>query len=77
MYDFNGRAIVTDKNYNFIASVEPQGVASLPQGDSAVSFGCESVKGENDELPEVTVRFMTRDLPEIIKTGNDMFDGTK
>ena len=66
MYDFDGKAIVTDKNYNFIASVEPQGAATLPQGDSAVSFSCESVKGEDDELPEISVRFMTRDLPEKI-----------
>lgn len=66
LFDFNGKAIVTDKNYNFIASVEPQGTATLPQGDSAVSFSCESVKGEDDELPEISVRFMTRDLPEKI-----------
>ncbi|MBQ0129582.1 MAG: hypothetical protein KBT57_07055 [bacterium] len=66
LYDFSGKAFITDKNFNFIAPVEKQGIASLPQGDSSVSFSCESVKGEDDELPEVSVRFMTRDVPETV-----------
>ena len=66
LYDFSGKAFITDKNFNYIAPVEKQGIASLPQGDSAVSFSCESVEGEDDELPEVSVRFMTRDVPETV-----------
>lgn len=64
MYDFNGKAMVTDKNYNLIRTVEVQGNAALPQGDSHIAFSC-SKKG--DCSPDIVVRFITRGKPETIK----------
>ena len=60
VYDFDGNAFVTDLNYNKLQEVEAQGVSFLDEGVSEVSFTCE-VKADDNKIPEVTVRFMTRD----------------
>lgn len=59
--DLNGTAAVTDRNYNVLERVTPQGSASLPHGASSVSFTCAH---ERDETPDVTVRFITRGVGE-------------
>ncbi|MEA5129433.1 MAG: hypothetical protein VB074_14735 [Proteiniphilum sp.] len=58
LYELDGKAIITDKNYNTITEVIPQGSAALMQGVSSVSFSCE--KGGEDDDPDVVVRFITR-----------------
>jgi len=57
LFDKDGKAVVTDKNYNTIQTVAPEGKALLPVGQSAVSFSCEIAKA--DDAPEVTVRYIT------------------
>ncbi|MBQ3861553.1 MAG: hypothetical protein II779_13560 [Clostridia bacterium] len=57
LYDLDGKAAVTDKNYNVIENVTPVGYASLPRGTSSVSFTCGH---ERDEEPDVILRFLTR-----------------
>lgn len=69
LYEMDGRAMITDRNYNIIAEVNPQGSAALTQGASAVSFSCE--KGGEDNDPEVIVRLVTRGKGEEIIKRND------
>ena len=61
-YDFDGKAYITDSNYNKIKEIETQGVLFLNEGNSEVSFTC-NVKTEEKKTPHVTVRFITRDKP--------------
>lgn len=63
--DFDGMARITDLNYNTLEEVIPQGIPFLSEGHSEVSFRCE-VKPEKKKSPNVTVRFVTRGLPETI-----------
>lgn len=65
LYGFDGKAIITDENYNYIETIEKQGLSSLPEGESTISFSCDTEKG--DDMPEVSVRFITRSLPETVK----------
>lgn len=64
LYTFDSKAIVTDKNYNVISEVTPQGNALLPAGSSAVAFSCEQI---SEDAPEVIIRYITKGTPEIIK----------
>lgn len=61
LYDFDGKAMITDKNYNLIERVNVEGKLHLPAVSSAVSFSCEPGVGET---PEVVVRYVTRGTPE-------------
>ena len=63
LYSLDGKAVVTDKNYNVIQEVTPEGKALLSSGSVAVSFSCEAV---GEDAPEVIVRFITRGTPEVI-----------
>lgn len=63
LYGFDGKASVTDKNYNVISLVTPQGNAEIPAGDSHVAFSCDK---DSDSAPDITVRFITRGTPETI-----------
>lgn len=63
LYGFDGKAHVTDKNYNIIASVVPQGDAEVAAGDSHIAFACDK---DEESAPDVTVRFITRGAPEKI-----------
>lgn len=63
LYGFDGKAHVTDKNYNVIASVVPQGNAEVAEGDSHIAFACDK---DEDSAPDVAVRFITRGVPEKI-----------
>lgn len=64
LYTSDGKAQVTDKNYNVISVVNAQGNAALPQGNSAVSFSCDKI---GSGTPLVTVRYITRGNPETLK----------
>ena len=64
LYSFDGKAYVTDKNYNILQEVKPQGQAKLAQESSAVAFSCELL---TEDAPEVVVRYMTKGDPELIK----------
>ena len=66
IYDFDGSAFVTDRNYNTIQEIQPQGVSYLPEGPSQVSFSCK-VTNEGNKRPEVSLRFITRGKPETLK----------
>lgn len=63
LFTADGKAVVTDKNYNVIEEVQPEGKASLPAGSSAVSFSCELV---SEDAPDVIIRYITRGEPEKI-----------
>jgi hypothetical protein len=63
LFDFDGTATLTDRNYTTLQTVEVLGGAALPTGTSAVAFSCGHAKYET---PEITVRFMTRGVPETI-----------
>lgn len=65
IYDFDGTAYITDLNFNKIEEVQVQGVSFLDEGRSEVSFTCET-KAEKGKSPEVTVRYITRNMPEIV-----------
>lgn len=67
LYSFDGKAVVTDKNYNVISEVQPQGNALLPAGSSAVAFSCEAA---SEDVPEVIIRYITRGTPEVIELKN-------
>lgn len=64
LYTFDGKAVVTDKNYNVISEVTPQGNALLPAGSSAVAFSCEQI---SEDAPEVIIRYITKGVPEVIR----------
>ena len=64
LYTFDGKAVVTDKNYNVISEVQPQGSALLPAGSSAVAFSCEQT---SEDTPEVIIRYITKGTPEGIR----------
>ncbi|MNN29478.1 hypothetical protein D3C81_1430820 [compost metagenome] len=57
LLDHKGKALLTDKNYGFIADLTVQGTAMLPKGGSAVAFSCDT---HGEEKPEVIVRYNTR-----------------
>lgn len=63
LYDFDGTARITDRNYNTITQITSRGVSLLEEDASEVSFSCE-VKPEGKKRPEVSVRYMTRGTPE-------------
>ena len=63
--DFDGTASITDSNYNKIKEIETQGIIDLNEGNSEVSFTC-NVKTEEKKMPHVTLRFITRGIPETI-----------
>ena len=66
VYDFDGSAYITDQNFNKLEGVFPKGNAFLDEGTSEVSFSCE-VKSQDNKPPQVTVRYITRSTPEVIR----------
>lgn len=63
--DFDGKALVTDPNYNIMETVVPQGTAPLSKGNNEVSFSYE-VSPQDKKKPEVTVRYLTRGAAETL-----------
>lgn len=64
-YGYDGKAFVTDMNYNTLEEVVPRGVSVLDVGLSEVSFQCE-VKTEDKKKPEVRIRFLTLGQPDTL-----------
>ena len=62
VYDFEDVAYVIDASYNKLEEIVPEGVSILPEGTSEVYLICE-VDPETKLLPEVTVRYVTREQP--------------
>ncbi|MCK9302799.1 MAG: hypothetical protein PHU62_05865 [Bacteroidales bacterium] len=63
LYEFSGEAVVTDKNYNVVKNIIPNGKLSLTEGTSNISFYCD----RNEGSPEVVLRFITRSEPESVR----------
>ena len=63
LLDHQGRATLTDQNYNVLSELNVQGKALLPRGASGVSFSCETA---GNDRPDVVVRYYTRLAPEKI-----------
>lgn len=64
LLDYEGNALLTDKNYNTLDTLKTQGKALLSAGSSAVAFACDV---EKDSSPEVIVRYITRGKAEEVK----------
>lgn len=65
IYNFDGKAFITDQNYNKLQEVEVQGTSFIDKGLSEVSFTCDK-KYEENKVPQVTIRFFTLGIPEKI-----------
>lgn len=63
LYGFDGKAYITDLNYNTLEEVYPQGASFLPEGRSEVSFSCEVHPQKRS--PEVQLRYVVREKPEV------------
>ena len=64
LFDPDGRAEVTDRNYRMIEKVKPIGKLSIPHGTSAISFSCEH---DRDDTPDVLITFITSGKGETIE----------
>lgn len=66
---YDGHARITDLNFNTIEEFYPQGTvisaSSLLEGENMIGITCPFM-GEGKRIPEVTVRYITRDAAEII-----------
>lgn len=65
IYDFDGKAYITDQNFNKIEEILPQGVSFLKEGLTEVSFHCKTYV-EGNRPPMVTLRYIMRDKAEEI-----------
>jgi len=65
--DFDGSAYITDQNYNKMEDVALHGESYLDDGASEVAFTCKVTK-EKEKQPEVTLRYITRGVPETINS---------
>lgn len=63
--NFDGVTRLTDADYRTLKEFTLDKVLTLPEGESPVSFSCE-VNGDK-KLPEVTVRYVTREQPIMIE----------
>ena len=66
IYNFDGRAFITDQNYNKLQEIEVQGSSTLDKGVSEVSFSCKT-KTEGNKSPMVTIRYITRGTAKEIR----------
>lgn len=62
VYGFDGDAFVADRNFNYLEAVRPTGSILVNEGNNTFSIECES----NGKKAELTVRLMTRSVPEVI-----------
>ncbi|MGN0229980.1 MAG: hypothetical protein ACI4BH_09250 [Muribaculaceae bacterium] len=62
--DYDGTAVITDKNYNTINTVTAEGNLHLSTNASTLSFSCEVAA--DDDRPDVEVRVITQGSPETI-----------
>ena len=63
LYSCDSKSELTNKNFVTIENVEGMGNAALAKGTSAVAFSCEHGKYE---MPEISVRFITKGEPDKI-----------
>lgn len=59
LFGFDGKARITDLNFNTLDVLDPLGDSFLPEGASEVSFSCE-VHPEK-KSPEVNIRYVVRE----------------
>ena len=62
---YDGKALITDLNYNTIEEVKPSGKVRLMEGENPVSFTC-SIVGKGKKMPEVTVRYLICSSPQMV-----------
>lgn len=62
---YDGKALITDLNYNTIEEVKPSGKVRLMEGENPVSFTCSFV-GEKEKTPHVMVRYLTTSSPQMV-----------
>ena len=67
-YDYEETAYVTDLNYNVIATVTPQGDATLPFGASQVTLSFEN--HDKRKHPAVSVRYVLRATPMVFEVSD-------
>ena len=63
IYDFDGKAYLTDWNFNLIKEITPEGASLLPEGSSEVRLMCEA---KPKHQPQLIVRYMVREKPDMI-----------
>ncbi len=63
--DFDGVARATDADYHTLQEFTMAKMLTLPEGESSVIFYC-NVKGDK-KLPEVSVRYFTREEPTLLR----------
>ena len=63
IYDFDGKAYLTDWNFNVIKEIVPEGASLLPEGSSEVRVMCEA---KPKHQPQLIVRYMVREKPDMI-----------
>ena len=61
--DYDGSAIITDKNYNTLSTVKAEGALKLSAQASTLSFTCEAA---DTDRPDIEVRVITRGTPETV-----------
>ncbi|MGN1265482.1 MAG: hypothetical protein ACI4UL_06655 [Muribaculaceae bacterium] len=62
--DYDGSAVITDKNYNTLSTVTAEGNLKLSAKASTLSFTCEVAN--DDDRPDVEVRVITCGTPETV-----------
>ena len=72
LYDYSGKAYITDSNYNYIESVVAQGVSLLSEGISTIALLCEK---EGKDSPELSMRVMTRELNAEVRVAKSVDSG--
>lgn len=63
--DFDGVARVTDADYHTLQEFPLERMLTLSEGESSVFFSCD-VEGDK-KLPEVSVRYFTREEPTLLR----------
>ena len=57
----NGTVRITDADFQVVKEFKVDGIPSLPEGETEVSFSCET--RSDGKLPEVSVRYQIREVP--------------
>lgn len=61
LYDYDGTAYITDRNFNKLEEVAAEGLSFLDEGLSEVSFTCK-VKNGKKKSPYINIRYFTRGI---------------
>lgn len=68
LYDFGETALLVDANDKILSEITIEGLPELDEGSNEVYFICE-VAPEGEQLPVVTLRYITREQPETVTLG--------